>query len=85
MSKRGRSVHVTPRDHGREGWAVQTGGAQRAEGIYPPQGKAERRAREILDNAGGGELVTHDRDGVIRSKDTVGGGNDPHPPVDREH
>jgi hypothetical protein len=79
------NVHVTPRDHGRGGWAVKTGGAERAEGIYPTQERAEQRARELLDNVGGGELVTHDRSGQIRSKDSVGGGHDPNPPKDTEH
>lgn len=82
--KGGQSVHVTPRDGGRAGWATKTGGADRAEGIYPTQRQAEERGREILDRRGGGELVTHDRDGVIRSKDTIGRA-DPFPPRDTEH
>lgn len=41
--------------------------------------------REKLVNAGGGELTVKGRDGKIRSKDTLGGGNDPIPPRDREH
>lgn len=77
-------VHVTPRDHGREGWATQTGGAKRADSIHPTQRQAESRGREILDKRGGGELITHDRNGVIRSKDTIGG-SDPFPPRDTEH
>lgn len=86
MSKasRGSSVHVTPRNGGQDGWATQTGGAKRADSIHPTQRGAEQRGREILDNRGGGELVTHDRDGVIRSKDTIGK-TDPNPPRDTEH
>jgi hypothetical protein len=78
------SAHVTPRSGGRE-WAATRGGAQRAAGLFPTQGKAEHRARELLENVGGGELVIHDRQGRIRSKDTVAGGNDPNPPRDMEH
>ena len=77
-------VHITPRDGGREGWATKTAGAKRAEGIYPTQHEAEQRGREILDGRGGGELVTHDREGQIRSKDTIGR-TDPFPPRDTEH
>jgi uncharacterized protein DUF2188 len=54
------NVHVTPRNRGRDGWAVKTGGAEGAEGEYPTQQRAEDRAREILDGRGGGELITHD-------------------------
>ena len=43
------------------------------------------KLREKLINAGGGELTVKGRDGLIRSKDTLGGGNDPNPPRDREH
>jgi hypothetical protein len=81
MSKN-RSVHITPRD---SGWAVKTGGADRAEGIYPTQRQAEQRGREVLANRGGGELVTHDREGQIRSKDTIPPAHDPFPPRDTEH
>lgn len=83
-AKGSQSVHVTPRDGGRAGWVTKTGGAERVEGIYPTQRQAKQRGREILDNRGGGELVTHDRHGQIRSKDTIGRG-DPLPPRDTEH
>jgi hypothetical protein len=79
------SVHVTPRDRGRDGWATKTGGAERAEGVYPTQREAEQRGRELLRQRGGGELVTHDRSGEIRSKDTIPPGHDPNPPKDKEH
>lgn len=78
------SVHITPRDRGRDGWATKTGGTARAEGVYPTQRRAEERGREIIRERGGGELVTHDRSGQIRSKDTIGR-PDPNPPRDREH
>jgi hypothetical protein len=49
------------------------------------QADADRRAAEILRNAGGGERITHGRDGAIRSKDTIAPGRDPFPPRDKEH
>lgn len=75
-------VHVTQRPDSR--WAAQSEGATRAAGIFPTQRAAEQRGRQILDGRGGGELVTHDREGQIRSKDTIAR-RDPFPPRDREH
>jgi hypothetical protein len=42
------------------------------------------RAREIVHNAGGGEVKIHGRDGRIRDSDTVAPGNDPNPPRDKK-
>ncbi|MDR6290890.1 hypothetical protein E9232_003416 [Inquilinus ginsengisoli] len=52
---------------------------------FKTQAEAIASGREKLLNAGGGELTVKGRDGKIRSKDTLGGGNDPVPPRDREH
>ena len=60
-------------------------GAPRASANLPTQAEADRRAGEILRNAGGGERITHARDGRIRSSDTIGPARDPLPPRDREH
>ena len=70
--------HVVPNANG--GWDVKKDDAARASAHTETQAEAIERAREILINAGGGELVTHARDGAVRSKDTIGGGNDPYPP-----
>jgi hypothetical protein len=42
------------------------------------------RAREIVGNSGGGEVVIHRPDGRIRDSDTVFPGNDPNPPKDQK-
>ena len=52
---------------------------------FDTQAEAISSGREKLINAGGGELTVKGRDGQIRSKDTLGGGNDPVPPRDQEH
>ncbi|WP_202913524.1 DUF2188 domain-containing protein [Acuticoccus sediminis] len=52
---------------------------------FDTQAQAIPSGREKLINAGGGELTVKGRDGRIRSKDTLGQGNDPNPPHDREH
>jgi hypothetical protein len=66
-------------------WAVKKPGAERASSLHDTQREADRRAAEILSNLGGGERITHGRDGRIRSKDTIPPAKDPNPPRDREH
>lgn len=73
--------HVIPAPKG--GWDVVAPRAQRASSHHATQAEAERRAREIVHNAGGGEVVIHDRHGVIRDSDTTRPGHDPFPPRDR--
>ena len=80
MSKR-KARHVTPRPDG--GWNVKKPGASRASAQAPTQKEAMDRAREILRNNGGGELVIHNKKGKIRDSDTVPPGNDPYPPQDK--
>lgn len=67
--------HVVPNEGG--GWDVTKPGAGRASSHHDTQADAIARGREIVDNAGGGELNIHGRDGKIRAKDTIGDGNDP--------
>lgn len=65
------------------GWDVVAPDAERASSHHGTQAEAIGRAREIVHNAGGGEIVIHGRNGRIRDSDTVPPGNDPHPPTDR--
>jgi len=67
------------------GWDVKKPGADRASSHHDTQGDAERRAKDIVRGAGGGEVFIHGRDGRIRDKDTVAPGNDPNPPKDTKH
>ncbi len=43
----------------------------RASSRHSTQAQAQTRAKEILSHGGGGEAVTHKRDGSIRQSDTV--------------
>jgi hypothetical protein len=52
---------------------------------HQTQADAERRAKEIVGNDGGGEVVIHRPTGEIRDSDTVAPGNDPNPPHDQKH
>jgi hypothetical protein len=81
MSKETR--HVVRNPDG--GWDVKKPNASRVSAHLPTQSRADQRAAEILRHAGGGERITHGRDGRIRSKDTISPGRDPVPPRDREH
>lgn len=63
-----------------DGWDVVAPGSSRSSAHTDTQAEAINRAREIVTNLGGGEVVIHRPDGTIRDSDTVGGGNDPHPP-----
>ena len=74
--------HVVPNPDG--GWDIKKPGAERASSHHDTQGDAQQRAREIVGNAGGGEVRIHGRDGRIRDSDTVPPGNDPNPPRDKK-
>ena len=77
-----RRRHVTPHPSG--GWQAVAPGAERASARSVTQREAEIVARRIVTNLGGGEVTVHRRNGRMRKSDTVGGGNDPFPPRDRQ-
>ncbi len=66
-------------------WVNKRNDADRASSVHSTQKEAENKAREMLHNQGGGELTTKGRNQKIRSKDTIGGGNDPRSIRDTEH
>jgi Uncharacterized protein conserved in bacteria (DUF2188) len=76
-----RTIYRRPAD---EKWVDKRNNAGRGF-TFETQAEAIASGRQRLVNAGGGELTVKGRDGLIRSKDTLGGGNDPIPPRDREH
>jgi hypothetical protein len=75
----GKSQHVVKRT---DGWAVRGEGNSRDTSHHETQQQAIDAAREIARNQRS-EVVTHDRKGRIRDKDSYG--NDPAPPIDRRH
>ena len=80
MAKKERDVVKHP-----DGWAVKKHNAQRASSVHRTQREAEKRAKEIVSNLGGGEVRIQGRDGRWRDSDTVPPGRDPHPPKDTKH
>ncbi|TYL45714.1 DUF2188 domain-containing protein [Nocardioides sp. BGMRC 2183] len=67
---RKRNRHVVPNAEG--GWDVRAPEAERASDHLDTQEQAIMRAREIVANAGGGEVVIHAKDGRIREAKPVG-------------
>lgn len=77
------NYHVVPdKEHG---WAIRKAGADRVSGFAATQKTAESAAKKLASKGGGGEVVTHGRDGRIRDKDTMSPARDPFPPRDRRH
>ena len=74
--------HVVPDPEG--GWDVVAPHADRSSGHFSTQREAYDRAREIVGNIGGGEVVIHGEDGRIRNSNTIGR-PDPDPPRDTKH
>ena len=66
-------------------WRITREGADRSSGSAPTQREAEKIAKEMAGNSGGGEVRIHGRDGKIRDSDTVAPGRDPNPPRDKKH
>jgi hypothetical protein len=67
--------HVVPNPT--DGWDVKKPNAERSSGHFDKQSQADTKADRILGNIGGGENLTHGRDGRIREKDTVPPRKDP--------
>ncbi len=80
MARANSNRHVVPNPAG--GWDVKRPGSDHAGAHTRTQTEAVTRAREIVHNAGGGEVRIHGRDGRIRDSDTVAPGNDPTSPRD---
>ena len=75
----GKNQHVVPKN-GK--WQVKGAGNSKATKTFNTQKEAENFGRTIAKNQKS-ELITHGRNGRIRSKDSYG--NDPCPPRDTEH
>jgi hypothetical protein len=74
------SQHVIPHPDG--GWTVKKGGSTHATRRFDTQREAITYGRKIS-KAQGTEFYIHDRNGMIRSKDSYG--SDPNPPKDRNN
>lgn len=71
------NYHVTQKK-GQKDWNVQKEGGQKASAIVRTQKEAEKLAKRLSANSGGGEVRIHKpQGGPIRDSDTVKPGNDP--------
>ena len=61
--------HVVPVPGG--GWNVVKPGAKRISSHHDTEAQAEARARDIIVKAGGGEIVIHRADGLVRRTDQI--------------
>ena len=78
------NYHVS-KDKEADDWCAKREGADRAAGHYGTQAEAEKAAKEMAANSGGGEVRIHSPKGPIRDSDTVPPGHDPCPPHDKKH
>jgi hypothetical protein len=67
------------------GYRVDKPGSLRASATAGTKKEAERIAKRIVRNAGGGEVTFRDRLGRISDSDTVKPGRDPYLPRDKNH
>lgn len=75
----GKNQHVVPY---KNDWAVRGEKNSRVTSVTDTQAKAINIARNIARN-NQSEVVIHNRQGIIRDKDSYG--RDPNPPKDRKH
>ena len=73
-------IHVVP--DGKGGWKGVREGASRSSVVADTQAVVVDRSRQIARNSKT-ELLIHGLDGQIRARESYG--NDPNPPIDREH
>ena len=68
-----------------DGWAVKKAHAERASSVHSTQAEAERAAKAVVKNLGGGEVRIQGENGQWRDSDTVAPGNDPRRSRDEKH
>tara|TARA_R110002051_G_scaffold104634_1_gene177436 strand:- start:2092 stop:2334 length:243 start_codon:yes stop_codon:yes gene_type:complete len=78
------NYHVS-KDNDKDKWRIQKEGGEKVSGYTNTQKEAEKRAKELSSNSGGGEVRIHGLDGKIRDSDTVKPGNDPKSSKDTKH
>ena len=78
------NYHIS-KDKDAGNWKIQKEGGQKASGHVTTQKEAEKIAKELSSNSGGGEVRIHGLDGKIRDSDTVKPGNDPTYSKDTKH
>ncbi len=70
------NYHIS-KDNEKGKWRIKKEEAINVSEYVDTQNEAEKRAKELSANSGGGEVRIHGLDGKIRDSDTVKPGNDP--------
>lgn len=80
-----KNYHVTQKKDQKD-WNVIKDNAERASAKASTQAAAEKIAKQLSANSGGGEVRIHKpKGGPIRDSDTVKPGNDPRSSKDKKH
>jgi hypothetical protein len=66
-------------------WRIKKEGADRASDFAKTQSAAQKIAKELSTNSGGGEVRIYSPHGGIIDSDTVPPAKDPNPPTDKKH
>lgn len=77
------NYYVTKNPNG--GWNAKREGATKASGTFKYQVEAEKTAKNLCHNSGGGEVRIHDKSHKFRDSDTVKPGRDPSSSRDKKH
>lgn len=78
------NYHIS-KDNEKGKWRIKKVEATKVSEYTDTQKEAEKRAKELSSNSGGGEVRIHGLDGKIRDSDTVKPGNDPISSKDTKH
>lgn len=78
------NYHIS-KDKERGEWRIKKEEADRVSDYADTQKEAEKIAKQLSANSGGGEVRIHGLDGKIRDSDTVVPGKDPCPPKDKKY
>lgn len=73
------NIWITPHNNG---WAVKREGSKKSSAVTPTKAEAEKIGKK-LGKKDGVNVITQGKDGKIQSHDSHG--NDPCPPIDKEH
>lgn len=77
------NYYVTKKQDGT--WKALKENASKASGVFDTQRQAEKEAKRLSHNSGGGEVRIQDKTGKFRDSDTVPPGKDSFPPRDRKY
>lgn len=79
------SNYYVSQDKNKKKWRVKKENSSKVSTYADTQKEAEKIAKKLSANSGGGEVRIKGLDGNFRDSDTVAPGNDPYPPKDKKY